>query len=128
MVVLDKFIDWDHTVFISLDFFVDMESLKFGQNLDNCLLHASFHHKRTVVRGGKTLLSYLYTVDWSHSITDLVILLCHELTRLSIHVLVVRVFKNKYFSLLSKVDFVENFNTRVSGIQVIVEVAHVLIG
>ena len=126
MVVLDKFIDWDDAMLVPLDFFIDMESLELRQNLDNCLLHASLHHQGTVVGGGKTLLSNLYAVDWSHSVTDLVILLCHELTSLS--VLVVRVFKNKYFSLLPKVDFVENLDAGVSGVQVIMEVAHVLVG
>ena len=126
MVVFHEFVDWDHAVFISFDFLINVECLQFCQDLDNCLLHASLHHERTVVWGSETLFSNLYAVDWSHSITDLVILLCHELT--SLGVLVVVILKDENFTLLSEIYFVQGFNTWISCVQIVVEMTHILVG
>lgn len=89
---------------VPLNFLIDMESLQLGENLDDRLLHSGFHHERTVVWGCETLLSDLYSVDWAHSVTDLIVLLGHKLTSSS--VLKVGVLKNKNLSFLSKFDFV----------------------
>ena len=128
MVFLYEFVDWDDTVLVSLNLLVDVEGLKLGQDLDYCLLHASFYHKGAVIRSGKSLFFDLYTIDGTHSIPDLVVLLGHKLSTSLIEVLAVRVFKDKNLSLLPEVYFVQNLNAGISRIQVVVEMRHVLFG
>jgi hypothetical protein len=82
VVVFNELINRDDAMLIPFDFLIDVESLKLCKDLDHCLLHASLNHKGTVVWGCETLLSDLYTIYWFHSVTDLVILLCHKLTSL----------------------------------------------
>lgn len=106
MIVLDKLIHGYDTMLIPLNLLINMEGLKLREDLDHCLLHTGFHHQGTVVRGCESLLSNFYAVDWSHSISYLVVLFCHELTTLAIKVFVVVVFKNEDFTFLSEVDFV----------------------
>ena len=60
---------------VPLDLLVDVECLQLGQDLNHCLLHASLHHQRPVVWSRESLLSNLYPVNWTHSVTDLVVAL-----------------------------------------------------
>lgn len=126
MIVLDKLVDLDDTMLISLDLFIDVVSLELGQDLDNSLLESGPDHQRLVVRGCESLLSDPNSMDWLHSISDLVVLSCHELAAWS-RVLIDHIFKDEDVSLLSEVDLVKHLNARESGVQVVMEMLHSIV-
>ena len=102
-------------------FLVNVECLEFDQDLDDGLLHPSLGHQGPVLWSGESFLSDLDPVDGPHAVSDLVVLLGHELTATSVKVLVVVVLKDENLALLSKVDLIEYLDAWIARVQVVVE-------
>lgn len=122
MIVLNEFVHRNDTVLVPLDLLINMVSLQLGKNLNDCLFEPCSYHQRPVVRGCEPLLPNSDSMDWLHSVTDLVILSCHELS--SSGVFVDHVLKNEDISLLSKVDLVQHLYAGESSVEIIVEMLH----
>ena len=115
LVLLDELTDWDDAILISLDPLIEMICLQLRENLDDSSLHSGLGHQWLVVRGGETLLSDLNSLNWFHSISDLVVLAGHELASRHHHALVQKfadVLKDEDVSLLPKLNLVKNLNAR----------------
>ena len=90
---------------ISLDLLINVVSLELGQDLDDGLLESSSDHQAPVVWGGESLLSNSDSMDWLHSVTDLVVLPRHELAARS-SVLIHHILKDQDITFLSEVDLI----------------------
>lgn len=80
MIILDEFVHWDHAMLISFNLFVDMESLELSQDLNDSLLESGSDHQWSIVWCSKSFFSDLDSMNWLHSVSNLVVLTSHKLT------------------------------------------------
>jgi hypothetical protein len=126
MVILDKLSNWNDTMFISLDFFIDVIGLELNENLDDSSLHSSLGHERFIVWSSKSFFSNFDFLNWLHAISNLLLLFSHELSFLiSFSWLVI--FENKNITFLSKINSIKNFNTWNSRVKIVMEMRDILV-
>jgi hypothetical protein len=130
MVILHELADWNNTVLVSLDLFINIESLKFGQDLDHSSLQTCSSHEAHVIGVSKSLFTNLNSFDWLHSISNLIVLSGHELTT-SCEILVQMtgsIFENQDIAFSLELDFVQNLYWWSSGLKIVVEVSNIFVG
>ena len=128
-VVLDKLGNWDDALSVPLDLLIEMVGLKLCQDLDHCSLQSGSSHQSFVIWSSKSLLSNLNSLDWLHSVLDLVVLLAHEVSLgLGGQVRGVSHVEDEDVSLLLEVDLVQDLDRWLPGVDVVVEVRDVLPG
>lgn len=127
-VALHEVSDVDDAVLVPLDLLLDVVGLQLCQNLNHRLLQSRLRHQSLVSRSCEPLLPNFDSLNGSHPIPDFVVGSGHELPSIGCQMsrlLGLVAFKNEDVAFLPKLDLVQNFNTRCSGVQIVMEVAHV---
>ena len=79
MVALDKALDLNNAMFVSLNLLKNVICLDFCKDLDHSLLEPSTSHQGSVVRGCEPLLSNFDFLYWLHPVPYLIVDLVHEI-------------------------------------------------
>lgn len=129
MIIFNELANWDDTVPVSLDLFINIESLKLGQDLDYSSLQTCSSHKAHIIGICKSFFSNFNSLDRLHSISNLIVLSGHELTTSSeIFVQATgSILENQDIAFSLVLDFVENFYWWSSGLKIIVEMSDVFV-
>lgn len=129
MIVLHELADWNNAVLVSLDLFINIESLKLGQDLNHSSLQTCSSHEAHIIWVSKSFFSNFNSFDWLHSISNLVVLSGHELTtsRKILIQMTGSILENQDIAFSLVQDFVENFYWWSSGLKIIVEMSNVFV-
>lgn len=130
MVVLHELADWNNAMLVSLDLFINIESLKLGQDLDHSSLQACSSHEADIIWVSKSFFSNLNSFDWLHSISNLIVLSSHELTtsRKILIQITGSILENQDIAFSLELDFVEDFYWWSPGLKIIVEMSNIFVG
>lgn len=127
MVVLHELADWNNAVLVSLNLFINIESLKLGQDLDHSSLQTCSSHEAYIIWVSKSFFSDFNSFDGLHSISNLIVLSGHELST-SCEILVQMtgsILENQHIAFSLVHDFVENFYWWSSGLKIVVEMSNI---
>ena len=130
MIVLHELADWDNTVLVSLDLFINIESLKLGQDLDHSSLQTCSSHEAHIIGVSKSFFTDFNSFDWLHSVSNLVVLSGHELTTSSELLIQMAgsIFEDQDVAFSLELDFVKDLYWWSSGLKVIVEMGDIFVG